>query len=248
MKSALRKTLLSLMTLLLMIGVANVGIVKADLILYLSFDEGSGNKVKDSAQGYTSSLEGDTNWIEGKVNKALEFKGNAKVEIDRTDVLEPKTEITIATWMKLNDNTGNHEIVRKQIPNGKGYDIRLQGGKIHWWVNVGGWQNSNSPKNLPVNEWMFLSTTYDGSKSRIYLNGEEIASNDIAGKIIYDESNLLIGSAAPHDPNYNLNGALDEFMMWNKTMSPAEIEAAIKDISPVELKEKLPVLWGVLKR
>ena len=220
----------------------------ADLVLHFSFDEGNGDTTKDRVKGVVGSFANNPQWVEGKFNKALEFDGKgAEVVVKKGEAPEPQAEITIATWVKLNANSGNFEIVRKQIPNGKGFDIRLEGSILRWWVNVGSWLNSSYEKPLPVNEWFFLVGTYDGKASKIYINGDEVASSDISGKIQYDESNLLIGSAVPHDPNFNLNGALDEFMMWNNALKPDEIKKVMQKPAAVMPVEKLSITWGFVK-
>jgi hypothetical protein len=221
--------------------------VMADLVLHFSFDEGNGDTTKDRVKGVVGSLT-NPQWVEGKFNKALEFDGKgAEVVVKKGQDPEPQAEITIATWVKLNVNNGNFEIVRKQIPNGKGFDIRLEGTTLRWWVNVGSWLNSSYATPLPVNEWFFLTGTYDGKASKIYINGDEVASSDISGKIQYDESDLLIGSAIPHDPNFNLNGALDEFMMWNNALKPDEIKKIMQKPATVMPVEKLSITWGFVK-
>jgi hypothetical protein len=233
---------------LLIICLAFAGTVVADLVLHLSFDEGNGDITKDRVKGVTGSLVNNPTWVDGKFNKALEFDGKgAKVEIKKGDDPEPANEISIAMWAKLSVNNGNYEFVRKQTPNGKGYDIRLEGASLKWWVNTGGWLNASDAQPLPVDEWFFITGTYDGSILKLYINGDEVATSNVSGKIQYDDSDLLIGSAAPHDPNFNLNGALDEFMMWNNAIAPDEMKNVMKTPVAVEPNSKLSVAWGSIK-
>jgi hypothetical protein len=221
----------------------------ADLVLHLSFDEGSGDTTKDRVKGVVGSLVANPKWVDGKFVKALEFDGKgAEVVIKKGDDPEPADEISIGMWVKLNGNNGNYEFVRKQTPNGKGYDIRLEGNTLRWWVNNGSWLNAGYAQPLPDNEWFFITGTYDGKKLRLYINGEESATSDVSGKIQYDDSDLGIGSAAPHDAGFNLNGALDEFMIWNKAIGSDEIKRIMKTpVAAVESNFKLPIAWGSVK-
>jgi len=233
---------------LLIINIIFAGTAMADLVLYFSFDEGDGNTTKDRVKGVVGTLVNNPKWVDGKFNKALEFDGKgAEVEIKKGDDPEPASEISIAMWAKLNVNNGNYEFVRKQIPNGKGFDIRLEGNALKWWVNTGGWLNASYAQPLPSEEWFFITGTYDGKKLILYINGDEAATSDVSGKIQYDESNLLIGSAAPHDPSFNLNGAIDEFMMWNNAIGSDEIKKVMKTPVAVESNSKLSVAWGSIK-
>jgi len=230
------------------ISLAFAGTSMAELVLHLSFDEGAGDTTKDRVKGVVGTLINNPKWVDGKFNKALEFDGKtAEVVIKKGDDPEPASEISIAMWAKLNGNNANYEFVRKQTPNGKGYDIRLEGNTLKWWVNNGGWLNASYAKLLPDNEWFFITGTYDGKKLILYINGVESATSDVSGKIQYDDSNLLIGSAAPHDANFNLNGALDEFMMWNNAIGSDEIKRVMVTPVAVEPNSKLSVAWGSIK-
>lgn len=225
-----------------------VGTAMADLVLHLSFDEGDGDTTKDRVKGVVGTLVNNPKWVDGKFNKALEFDGKgAKVEIKKGEDPEPANEISIAMWAKVNIINGNFEFVRKQTPNGKGFDIRLEGASLKWWVNTGGWLNTSYAQPLPAEEWFFITGTYDGKKLILYINGDESATSDVSGKIQYDDSDLLIGSAAPHDPSFNLNGAIDEFMMWNNAIGSDEIKKVMKTPFAVESNSKLSVAWGLIK-
>lgn len=241
--------LLSLMIIvfLLVSGTATKAL-EEHLVLHLSFDEGAGKETKDRTdEGHVGVLVNNPKWIDGKFDKALSFEKGAKVEIKRSDALELKKDITVATWVRLKNSVAKHEIVRKQLPNGKGYDIRIQNGPIYWWVNPGGWKNANYQKALPVNEWIHVAGTYDAKKLRLYIDGEEVASNDVAGDIGHDTSDLLIGSAAPHDGSYNLDGDLDEFMIFSKVLTKDEIQEIMETPHAVEPAGKLVTKWGAIK-
>lgn len=219
--------------------------------LYLSFDEGSGDVARDnSGNGNDGKIEGGE-WVEGKIVGALEFDGvSSGVTVERSDSIEPSEAISITTWLEVNNSIGNHEIVRKQTPNGKGYDIRIENGTLRWWVNTGAWANAGHPEPLPDGEWVFLACTYDGSIARIYVDGEEVASNNISGDITYDGDVLLLGTAVPHDTNFKLNGALDEFAIFSRTLSATEVKEIMISgiVSAVSPQWSLVTTWGDLKQ
>ena len=241
--------LLGLMSIVLLLAsVTGTQALEEHLVLHLSFDEGAGKETKDRTdKGHVGVLVNGPKWIDGKFEKALSFEKGAKVEIKRSDVIELKKNITVATWVRLRNSVAKHEIVRKQLPNGKGYDIRIQNGPIYWWVNPGGWKNANHQKPLPANEWIHVAGTYDAKKLRLYIDGKEVASNDVVGDIGHDASDLLIGSAAPHDGSYNLDGDLDEFMIFSKVLIEAEILEIMETPHAVEPAGKLVTKWGAIK-
>ena len=243
MKAALPLILGSIMMVSIFAGIS-----AGDLVLHLSFDEGNGETTKDRVKGVNGNLTNNPKWVDGKFNKALEFDGKgAKVEIEKGNDPEPASEISIAMWAKISIINGNYEFVRKQTPNGKGYDIRLEGNTLRWWVNTGGWLNASYPQPLPKDEWFYITGTYNGKKRILYINGEKAATSNVSGKIQYDDSNLLIGSATPHDPNFNLNGGIDEFMMWDNAIDPDEIKKVMSSPVSVEPISKITVAWGSIK-
>lgn len=73
------------------------------MIAYWKFDEGSGKTAKDSVGGYDGTLEGDTDWADGKIRGALSFGGACDyVETTLKDELQEADEFTIAAWFKAN--------------------------------------------------------------------------------------------------------------------------------------------------
>lgn len=221
------------------------------IILYLPFDGGEGDTVKDVSGGnLKGTFVGDPTWVDGKFGAALEFDGTDDyVEIERDARIEPSKEISLAVWVKLNTNTGNYEVARKQLPNGNGYDMRIQSGSLHWWVRIGAWTNANYPKQLDTDKWIFLTGTYDGEEINIYVDGEKVATNKGGGDVSYDAGNLGIGSGRPHDPNYNFDGIIDDFKLWNVALSDSEVKSAMAETgaSAVTKSHKLPITWANIK-
>jgi len=246
----LEKLFVSLILLSFFLGSQTLAAEREGLVLHLSFDEGSGDVAQDdSGNGNDGAIEG-AEWVEGKIGGALEFDGaNSGVTVEKDASIEPSEAISITTWLRLNDSNGNHEIVRKQTPNGKGYDIRIESGTLCWWVNTGAWANASHLVPLPAGEWVFLAGTYDGSKSRIYIDGEEVASSDINGDVAYDDSVLLIGTGVPHDPNFKLNGALDDFAIFSRALPADEVKEIIRDGIAIAVSShgKIAATWAGLK-
>ena len=58
-----------------------------------------------------------------------------------------------------------------------------------------------------------------------------------------------MGSAASHDNNYNLNGDLDEFMIFSEALSGDEIKGLmdIWSVFPVSPTENLATIWSEIE-
>ena len=100
-----------------------------DLLIYLPFDEGQGNKAEDvSPNGFVGDVK-NAKWVEGVVGQALHFKGGS-VNFDPLKIDQPK-EMTIEFWFKPDE----------KIEGGNRIDLlyRLNGGgRPHITFNRGG--------------------------------------------------------------------------------------------------------------
>jgi hypothetical protein len=85
-----------LLSFILVLSVA--GSASADLVAHLSFDESSGNVAHDtSGNGNDGTLNGDPQWVAGRVGGALDFDGSGDyVEIPRI----VQDDFTLAAWIK----------------------------------------------------------------------------------------------------------------------------------------------------
>ncbi len=83
------------------------------LVFSMSFDEGTGTEAMDgSANGFTGTVNGNAQWVEGKFGMALEFNASADhVAIADNDAFHIEDEITQAAWVKLNRLPGAHAVI-----------------------------------------------------------------------------------------------------------------------------------------
>jgi hypothetical protein len=75
--------------------------------------------------------------------------------------------------------------------------------------------------SIPLNQWSFAAATYDGTQSKIYLNG------NLCGTIASSNnwlSSVFVG-AASHTSGVtnNFNGTIDDVAIWNRVLTPEEI-------------------------
>ena len=75
-----------------------------------------------------------------------------------------------------------------------------------------------SRQNLTLNNWQLVTATFDGTNSRIYLNGNLTVESDQEFNLTYIERpNCYIGKS-------NLNSILDDLRFYNKSLTQKEIE------------------------
>ena len=100
MFSEMKRLILTMMIIsfiILMGTIAQAAIKDETLVLYFSFDEGSGKTVKDLSQyGNDGDIVGDAKWVDGKYGTALQFtKEGDHVEVKSSDSLKLNDQITL---------------------------------------------------------------------------------------------------------------------------------------------------------
>jgi hypothetical protein len=78
-------------------------------------------------------------------------------------------------------------------------------------------------QGLQLNTWQHYVLTYDGAYLRVYRNGVAADSVLASGSIASSSETFYIGNQIYQGTNYYLDGKLDDVALWNRTLSPAEI-------------------------
>jgi hypothetical protein len=243
--------------LFLVMGLANAyaDIDPGSIVGMWFFDEGTGDIAKDSSgHDYNGTLNGPT-WTDGKFGKALEYDATDDyVEIPHHDELSLQT-YTIATWTKLKPRPGEWQaIVHKQGAGGnseRNYVLNINNdleSVAHEHASGGANQRLDGVTVVTDDEWHHLAITYDGSSSRVYVDG----ALDAEAALPPPDTNsapVRFGRAGGSG-GARANGIIDEIIILNVAYSEAEITelmAGLARLVPVETSGKLPVLWGQIK-
>jgi hypothetical protein len=207
------------------------------LVLYLTFDEGSGNIVYDySGDGNNGTLYNGTSicggidacplWVDGKFGKALSFDGvddyisiSAGPSLDITRTMS----VTVAFWFNMPDTSLSRNVM---VKDGE-LAICVGGGYLIFRDNrANGYSVSASLEN---NKWYFFVGEYDYSvnKVKIYLNGNLIASG-LSGAWNSSPTTRIFTIGSGNYPNTACSGRfyqgfIDEVLIFNRTLSEEEI-------------------------
>ena len=225
------------------------------LVLYLPFDEGSGDVAHDmSGNGNDGKLVKSPKWVTGKYGWALEFDGSNYVEVPDSDSLDIEEEITIAAWIfpKL---TGSQwqGIVTKGLDAQENYELLINtGGFMHtgWLFDTGRlWADRGAAGTLSADKWQHIAVTYKPGEWVSYLNGEVVDRlTNANGKMVTDDEPLIIGDERPM--NRLFQGIIDEVAVFNRALSQDEIKeimGGIKSLLSVDPAAKLAAVWGEVK-
>jgi len=219
------------------------------LMLWITFDEGSGTTVADkSGKGNDGTIYG-TVWekqaledlsgyrndgihygpveTRGRYLRALSFDGvDDYVNCGNNASLDVK-RITIMAWAyetksgRENCIASKEGVYRLAINHGKPH-FRIATANITWSE---GYLDGNT--TIPNNEWHHLAMTYDGSKGILYLDGVEDGSRAITGDLLVNTQDLWIGGTAgapAAGSSQYFDGNID-VCIYNRVLSPDEIKA-----------------------
>ncbi len=162
----------------------------------------------------------------------LHFNGSSGFNDDHVSVPHSSafnlTALTFETWVYWNGNGAISNLFMKTGNTGisdYGYGVGIRSdGYLEWWQQYNGFAGPNSSSNpIAANTWTHIAVTVvDGGSVNFYVNG--ILSGTESGALIVNGTkDLIIGKQGPHD-NY-FNGIMDEFRLWNKVRTQAEIIA-----------------------
>ncbi len=165
------------------------------------------------------------------------------IRVPNSSSLKIDKSFTISTWVRIDNTTamdynGNlHEKQSYQCIFAKDFDgYCIQGGVTYDYnggnntfqaMVTGDWSTDDSGKtdiSYELGKWMHLTYVNTGTELKFYKNGLLVIS--LPGKLSYTMTNtkdLYIGQYSSYW--YPLDGVMDDFKMYNRALSDAEVQA-----------------------
>ena len=144
--------------------------------------------------------------------------------------------ITIEAWIYAESWKSNiwegSILIKENNNNNSGFMFRAgNGGRLGFGMGVGGggWTEINTSSSvLNLNTWHHVAVTYDGSKMRLYVDGDPVDSSST--NISFGNSSTTPLSIGYHtSTGRHWDGRIDEVRLWNVVRSEAEINAYMND-------------------
>ena len=103
------------------------------------------------------------------------------------------------------------------------YRLYISGSKLKGGIYNGtAWHEAEGTAIISANIWHYFALAYSNETGlKIYLNGIEEASLGSGGSISSESSEVYIGGSGSF-----FNGTIDEVRIWNRALSPEEINAS----------------------
>ena len=169
--------------------------------------------------GKCASFDGDDDYVDCGDGASLNITTNA---------------ITIAAWVNIQDSSAVTTVYGTHYNKNDytaPYNLYIFDAVPRFTMGNGtAWFNATSSQTLNVNTWYYLVGTIDDMNNMsIYVNGEKKGEDTFSGtRQTMDK--VTIGQSGNSD-RY-LNGLIDEVRIYNRALSPSEIQALYEATKP----------------
>jgi hypothetical protein len=173
--------------------------------------------------------------VQGPVSTAGGISGGQGISFDggylqaASNPAAGSTDVTFSLWFKTNNPTANHKLASGAWWNwGPGSGWIMATHIPEFWSDDGSSlylpNQANNDNNFPASEWIHEVVTYDGSRIKEYTNGQLINDWATTGAPLGQGNPMVIGAWPPFT-GYNFRGTMDEFRIYGRSLTQAEVQA-----------------------
>ncbi|MEO7099565.1 MAG: LamG-like jellyroll fold domain-containing protein [Luteolibacter sp.] len=211
---------------------AEITAVPSDLLAHLKFDDATGSTATDSSgNGWQAGFVNSPAWTIGFLKYGVNLPATANQHLTfSSGIVSGLTDFTISTWVNVSafatwqrifdfgTGTTNYMFLTTQGSSGAGkprFAIRTP--------SIGE-QGINSSIALTANTWNHVAVTRTGNTARLYINGVLAGTNTgvtLSPSSLGATTQNYLGKSQWPDPY--LNGALDDFRIYSRALSDAEV-------------------------
>jgi len=198
------------------------------LVAYYKFENNSLDSSGNELNGWPVGIL----YSSGVKNQSAVFDGDGdRVAIADNNLLDLQ-EFTLSGWFYFQDDINSSRLITKEFNGDWSYRLlTLDNGAFGFndalfiQVNkMGGGilqvQVNNALQNY-TNQWVFLSSTYDGNVLKLYLNSTMIGN--VSGSTAIKNTTVGLGIGADVGGNFSFKGKIDEVKIYNKALNSSEL-------------------------
>jgi len=200
---------------------AGSGTTKLLLHLNGSSTDSSGNGNNGTDTNVTYSL------ANGKFGQGASFNGSSSSIVKKdTASLKITTNITISAWINPSSAPTSSCVAGKFLDSThKSYWLAFNGGKAGMYISTNGSNQTGEAlsQTLSNGVWYNVIGTYDGTNTKIYVNGSLANSIGQTGGIYDSTGSFAVGKLGSLSSNY-FPGKIDEVIVENRAWTASEIK------------------------
>jgi hypothetical protein len=224
-----------------------------------TFDQRKGNHLPNSVKGGAPAvIHGENRLVPGKFGQAVEFTGDDPVDLPLGNY-ERSQPFSVSLWLKTPDFKDRAVVFHRSRAwtdsGSRGYELLIEDGRLKWSL-IHFWPGNAisiiAQKPLPLNQWTHVVVASDGSSRaaglRLYVDGRpaeiKVVRDHLTRQITGGGGDNIALGERFRDRGFK-HGAIDDFRVFNRELSPLEALAAfapeeanavlarsVKDLSP----------------
>ncbi len=215
--------------------------LKSNLVLYFNFSSApQAGKIPDLSGHGNNGQAVNVQWIaDSRRGGALSLSPNdSQIRVPNNDSLNP-AQFTLCAWIKT--SRADH-YWRRIFDKGlfhHGFDLTVAGDWTKWnpptkyrgYIEFETMKTGETASRhlLADGQWHQIVATYDGAGKQLFVDGELRAKTHGPNVSLGNSFDLVIGGftdpdPANDDPHASFDGSLDDVMMFNRVLSPDEIQ------------------------
>ncbi|MBD3175756.1 MAG: hypothetical protein GF320_11285, partial [Armatimonadia bacterium] len=188
-------------------------------------------------------VRGDALGLDGATAYAA-FEGPTGVEF-------ANAEFSVSVWVNPYVRTGGQQMVLAKSVyalNQREWSLLLEpDGRAGFYLRRDGWLTATSEDALPLGHWSHLVVSVGDGQARLFVNGHLSGHVAYQGRGATTDAPISVGGLSNDGDLFQmLRGAIDEVAIYDRPLSPAEIEGMyqpVPDTHPVPEPAEPIELW-----
>jgi len=200
------------------------------LVAYYPFNGNANDESGNSSNGtvYGATLVSDRF---GNPDSAYQFDGiDDVINCGDTSYFDFGTGFTFVGWISVAEFNGASIFIKKR-QNFENKYLKLYEQRLMFYLYYTTGESTTGSGNFPLNQWVHVAATYDGSFTKTYINGIFSTSRSASGDVGDSTANMYIGRTNKElDPllgGPSFNGVIDDVRFYNRALSESEIESLV---------------------
>lgn len=153
------------------------------------------------------------------------------------DTVPKDNTYTISYWMKANTTStfspaifigAADQTTEAWVSIGQGWQSSWDTAPMVWSKANGSYYDVVPTTGIQTGKWYHVTLSVDNGTGTIYIDGKQTATGTVAA-VIGKDTKIFLGVNAWDTP---FNGAIDELKIYDRALSPAEIQAIAGEITP----------------